>query len=172
MIKLSNAATVLLLCSVMLVGQDKPGADQQMKVAPPTVAAAAVPLYPPLARMARIEGVVHVKVTTDGHKVIATAPEDGHKMLVAAAESNAKTWEFAAHEPTTFTVTYQYKLVSESKENPYGPTVILRLPTEVEVITTPILISDPAPDPRPDARKKQKSGDSLSHESGHVGGAR
>ncbi len=168
--KLLNTTAVLLLCSGMLVGQNKPGAEQQMKVAPPSVAAAAVPLYPPLARMARIEGVVHVKITTDGHKVIATQPEDGHKMLAAAAESNAKTWEFATHEPTTFTVTYQYKLVAESKENPYGPTVILRLPTEVEVITTPIFISDPAPDPRPDTRRKQKSDNSLLHESLHAEG--
>ncbi len=152
--KLLNTSTVLLLCSVMLAGQNKTGVEQQMRVAPPSVAAAAVPLYPPLARVARIEGVVHVKVTTDGHKVIATQPEDGHKILVAAAEANAKTWEFATHEPTTFTVTYHYKLVAESKENPYGPTVILRLPTEVEVSTTPILISDPAPDLRPETRKK------------------
>lgn len=163
MMKLFYATAILVLCSAMTVGQDKPGTDQPVKVAPPSVAAAAVPLYPPLARMARIEGIVHVKVTTDGHKVIATQPEDGHEMLAAAAESNAKTWEFTTHKPTTFTVTYQYKLVAESKENPYGPTVILRLPTEVQVITTPILLSDPAPDPRPEARRKpakQKSGNS------------
>ncbi len=158
MTKLPYTAAVLLLCSAMLVGQDNPTTDHQARVALPTVAAAAVPLYPPLARMARIEGTVHVKVTTDGHKVIATQPEDGHKMLAAAAESNAKTWEFATHEPTTFTVTYQYKIVAEPKENPYGPTVILRLPTQVEVMTTPILMSDPAPDPRPDTRKKQNLG--------------
>ena len=169
MTKPFTVAAALLLCPVMLAGQNKAGADQQMNPTPPSVAAAAVPLYPPLARMARIEGTVHVKVTTDGHKVVATEPEDGHKMLTAAAESNAKTWEFAAHKPTTFIITYHYKLVAESRENRYGPTVILRLPTEVEVIATPIALSDPSPDPSP--QKKQQSEGSPSHESGHATGA-
>ena len=59
---------------------------QDSKVALPMVAGAAVPLYPPLARVARVEGVVHVKITTDGHRVIATQVQDGNKMLAAAAE--------------------------------------------------------------------------------------
>ena len=83
---------------------------QESKVALPMVAGASVPLYPPLARVAHVQGVVHVKITTDGHRVIATKVEDGHKLLAAAAEENARTWQFATHEPTTFTVTYSYKL--------------------------------------------------------------
>lgn len=120
--------------------------QQANMTAPPIIAAAGVPLYPQLARMARIEGVVHVKVTTDGHRSITAKAEDGHKMLAAAAEQNAQTWEFETHEPTTFIVTYQYKLVEGLKDNPSGPTVILRFPTEVEVLATPIVINDPAPE--------------------------
>jgi len=74
------------------------------------VARAAVPLYPPLARAARVQGVVHLKVTTDGHRVVATHVEDGNKLLADAAEENARTWEFATHDATTFTMTYHYKL--------------------------------------------------------------
>jgi hypothetical protein len=81
---------------------------QESRIALPMVAAAAVPLYPPLARVAHVQGIVHVKMTTDGHRVIVTHAEDGHKVLAAAAEENARTWEFATHEPTTFTVTYHY----------------------------------------------------------------
>jgi hypothetical protein len=40
-------------------------------------AAGQVPLYPPLARVANVEGVVHLKVTTDGHRVVDAHVEDG-----------------------------------------------------------------------------------------------
>jgi hypothetical protein len=106
---------------------------QESKVALPMVAGAAVPLYPPLARTARVEGVVHVKVTTDGHRVIDAHVEDGHKILATAAVDNARTWQFATHRPTTFTVTYYYKLDAKLEEP--NQTVVLRFPTEVEIST-------------------------------------
>jgi hypothetical protein len=113
---------------------------QHSEVALPTVAAAAVPLYPPLARAANVQGVVHLKITTDGHRVIATHVEDGHKLLAAAAEENALTWQFALHEATAFIVTYRYKLDSTLKGDPNNPTVILRLPTEVEISRSPLVL--------------------------------
>ena len=136
--------TLMLATAAVVVATGQ----QANLIAPPMIAAAGVPLYPQLARMARIEGVVHVKVTTDGHRCIAAKAEDGHKMLAAAAEKNAQTWEFETHEPTTFMVTYQYKLVDDLKDNRHVPTVILRLPTEVEVLASPIAINDPAPEVR------------------------
>jgi hypothetical protein len=108
---------------------------QQSSVALPMVASAQVPLYPSVARLANVEGVVHLKVTTDGHRVISTQVEDGHKLLSAPADENVRTWRFSLHEPTTFTVTYRYKLVENWKGDPYNPTVVLRLPAEVEVST-------------------------------------
>jgi len=56
-------------------------AAQESKVALALVARAAVPLYPPLARAAHIEGVAHVKVTTDGHRVIATHTSKIHSRV-------------------------------------------------------------------------------------------
>jgi len=44
--------------------------EQEPIPALPLVAAAPVPLYPPLAHATNTEGVVHVKIRTDGHKVI------------------------------------------------------------------------------------------------------
>lgn len=68
-------------------------------------------------------------------------------MLARAAEENARTWRFAIHEQTTFTVTYRYKLVAGLKANPDNPVVLLRLPSEVEVSTLPMPpLLDPAPD--------------------------
>jgi hypothetical protein len=122
---------------------------QESNVGLPRVAGAAVPLYPPLARAAHIQGIVHVKVTTDGQRAATIHAEDGPKLLAAAAEENARTWQFAFHEPTTFTVTYHYKLVAEMKGNPDNPEIVLRLPTDVEVRMLPMpAIADPSPDKR------------------------
>lgn len=128
---LAAITAVLWACAAMA---------QNSKTALPMVAGAAVPLYPPLARAANVQGVVHVTVTTDGHRVIATHVEDGHKLLATAADANARTWEFATHDPTTFTVSYHYKLDAKLKGNPNNPTVILRLPTEVEISTVPLVL--------------------------------
>jgi hypothetical protein len=121
-------STILLLVGWSVVAQ-------QSSVALPMVASAQVPLYPPVARRANVEGVVHLKITTDGHRVVSTQVEDGHKLLAAAAEENARTWQFSLHEPTTFTVTYSYKLLTRWKGDPNNPAVVLRFPTEVEVST-------------------------------------
>jgi TonB family protein len=109
------------------------------------VIAAEVPLYPALARAANVEGTIHVEVTTDGHRVTAARSRDGYRILADAAVKNAQTWEFATHEPTTFTITYRYRLVAKLTRNLLGPTVILRLPTEVEVLAMPRVINDPPP---------------------------
>jgi hypothetical protein len=111
---------------------------QKSSVALPTVAGAAVPLYPPLARAANVQGVVHLKITTDGHRVIATHVEDGNKLLASAAVENVRTWQFSTHEPRTFTVTYHYKLDAKLTGSPNNSTVVLRLPTEVEVSSLPM----------------------------------
>jgi len=115
---------------------------QESKVALPMVAGAAVPLYPPLARATRIQGVVHIEIATDGHNVITTRVKDGQKLLAAAAEENARTWRFAVHTPISFTVTYRYKLDAKLNDNPNNPTIVLRLPTEVEISSAPLPLLD------------------------------
>jgi len=92
-----------------------------------------------------------VKITTDGHHAVTAHAEDGPKLLAAAAEENARTWQFATHEATTFTVTYHYKLVAGLKGDPENPEIVLRLPTEVEVRMLP---APPIADPNPDKRSQ------------------
>ena len=104
----------------------------------PVVSAASIPLYPPLARAANVQGIVHVKITTDGHQVVRAQAEGGPKLLVTAAEENARTWQFSTHEATTLTVTYHYKLDAKLKDNPNNSTVVLRLPTDVDISTSPM----------------------------------
>ena len=60
------------------------------------------PIYPPLARMARISGLVRLKITTDGHSPTTIAVTDGHPLLAKAATDNVQTWKFADHVPGVF----------------------------------------------------------------------
>lgn len=106
---------------------------QQPQVSLPTLVSVHVPRYPQVAQFAKVEGVVNIRVTTDGRRVVSTQIEDGHKLLAEPAERNVRTWEFSAHEPTTFTVTYTFKLIENWQGDPNNPIVVLRLPTEVEV---------------------------------------
>lgn len=79
-----------------------------------------------------------MKIATDGHHVIAATVEDdgGNPALGRAARENATTWQFSAHNPTTFTVTYRYILVTKLEDiesNAPNSKVVLRFPTTVEV---------------------------------------
>ena len=103
----------------------------------PMIAGAAVPVYPPRAHQANVQGVVHVRVSTDGHRVIDARAEDGHRVLAEAAVENSKTWVFATHDPTTLTLTYRYKLVEGLDTYPNNPIVVFRFPKEVEISMKP-----------------------------------
>jgi hypothetical protein len=67
---------------------------------------------------------------------------DGQKLLAASAEQNVRTWQFAPHDPTSFDVTYRFKIVNKD------PSVVLRLPTDVEISAMPPQTVDATPDIR------------------------
>jgi TonB family protein len=125
-------------------------AAQQPKAVVPTVASASVPLYPRVIRAARIQGDVVLQVSTDGQRVSSVVIEGGQSMLAEAAQENVKTWQFEPHKPTSFEVTFRYKLLlpstcdsdcncdSEEKES-----VLLQLPTRVDVSAKVPAICDP-----------------------------
>jgi len=88
--------------------------------------------------MANVQGLVRVRVATDGRVVTNTSVEnqDANPILARAAQENAQTWKFSAGEPITFTVTYRYILVAKLKDiesNADNSKVVLRFPTDVEV---------------------------------------
>ena len=112
-------------------GVPAPKSDEPL----PTIAAAAVPLYPRVALLTLTQGAIHVQVSTDGHQVTAAHAKENLKPLSSAAEENAKTWKFVQHTPTTFTITYEYKLSEHCGVN--DPTVTLWLPDEIQVCQYP-----------------------------------
>jgi len=134
----------------MLMLSFLPSAAQQTKAKLPRVASASVPLYPRFAPPARIQGVVTLRLSTDGKRVSTISDASGPLMLVQAAKENVRTWQFEPHRPTSFEVTFHYKLLpakcdsecfcdSEEKES-----VVLQLPTNVDVSAKEYTICDPA----------------------------
>jgi hypothetical protein len=110
----------------------------------PVVVSASVPLYPRTALLAHIQGVVKIEVTTDGAKVSSVHVETGPPMLAQAAEDNIRTWRFEEHKPATFVVTFRYT-IEEPPECDFGnATVLLHMPSEVQVHAKGWHTCDPA----------------------------
>ncbi len=84
----------------------------------PKLEHAVPPEYPPLAKMARIEGDVALEVTIDEDgKVTNLEVEDGHPLLVKAALDAVRQWKYAkpAVAPMHFDVTVHFDLPKEAK---------------------------------------------------------
>jgi Gram-negative bacterial TonB protein C-terminal len=117
------SAMGLPMCSRSLMAQgitDNEGAKPQVvlnKLFPP--------VYPPLARQARIAGDVHLKVSvhTDG-SIGSVTPIDGPPLLVQAALDSAKQSQFECKECGTSdlsrSLTYSFQLPPEG-EQPSDP---------------------------------------------------
>lgn len=100
----------------------------------PTVIGAAVPFYPLLARSASVQGTVVVEVTTHEDRIGSTKLTSGNPLLSTAALANLQTWIFVNQLPSTFKVTYRYKIDETCQGN---PTVTLNLPTEILLCSRP-----------------------------------
>lgn len=146
----SGLILTFLLVSACCVAQDKPG---ETKRPLPKPVSASVPFYPELARATRIQGTVKLRVSTDGKIVSVIETESGHPILVGAATNNVKTWEFKPHPPTSFEVTFRYRLFvpqcdslcnCDRGEHGEKESVVLHLPTDAELSAPTLLTCDPA----------------------------
>jgi hypothetical protein len=115
----------------------------------PTVVTAHVPFYPAILQKAHFDGVVHLRVTTDGRRPLTIDQLSGQPMLLKAAVENIRTWEFEQHTPTSFEVSFRYRLLSAKPDSACNWTaaepasVVLRLPTEVEISAPTVGTCDP-----------------------------
>lgn len=134
--KLSQSVFLVAIVTTSVIASPKSRLHRSKSgEALPVETAAAVPLYPPMAHVANTQGSIHVQVSTDGHPVTAAHAQEDLKPLSHAAEENAKTWKFAEHTATTFTITYEFKLSEHCGVN--NPTVTLWLPTETQICQYP-----------------------------------
>jgi TonB family protein len=149
---MDKARLLLLLMLGVAALASGQSATQQAKTPVPALASAAVPFYPRVPQQAHIEGVVRLRISTDGNRVASVEVESGQPMLVQAAKENVKTWQFERHAPTSFETTFRYRIFPtkcDSQCNCEGVekrTVLLRLPTEAEVSAEELMTCDPASD--------------------------
>ena len=115
----------------------------------PLITAGKMPLYPMMARIARVQGVVKIRVTTDGEKVISAEAESGPPMLVKFARENILTWEFAKHSPTTFVTTFEYVIEGPDQCMYSNGVSALNLPLEVRISAKGVETCDPAAEIKP-----------------------
>jgi len=104
----------------------------------PLVIRAEAPLYPPLARMAKITGTIEVRFTVKGGEVVATEAKSGHPFLVSATTENIKTWHFPPEANGTFTATFVYRLEGDETPTMQNPKIEMQLPTFVRITAAPV----------------------------------
>ena len=109
----------------------------------PLVVAGKMPIYPIIARAARVHGVVKIRVTTDGMKVSSLQAESGPAMLVQAAKEDILTWQFAKHKPTTFVTTFEYLFEGSDKCIYSNGMSVLNLPLKVRISAKGLMTCDP-----------------------------
>lgn len=86
--------------------------------------------YPSLARQARIQGTVRLRLTTNGHSVTYVDVLEGHPLLVQSATDNIRTWKFVEHAPGTFDVTFNFRMLDDAG-------AFLQKPGTVQVVSSP-----------------------------------
>ena len=143
-----------MLLLALLASMVLPCAAQEPEQDLPVVADAAVPFYPPNARMAHIEGVVRLQVSTNGETVSGIELLDGPLMLEIAARENVKTWRLKWHSRATFVATFRYKLLPDLSCDFDNGAVVLRLPLEVEVSAKGIKTCDTSTEVKPRTNPK------------------
>lgn len=120
-------ALFLFLYSFPLLGQQQ---SPQL-----TVTKFECPTYPHKAESMRLQGMVILQVTTDGHAVTAVKLTTGHPVLAQAAEENVRTWEFADHAPATFEVRYFFQEGKGKRDSVTKCSAKLEMPSKVTVLT-------------------------------------
>jgi len=95
---ISDASRTNLPIPVTATVQPKPPIRVGGRVRPPRVLSKPSPVYPPLAKQTRIEGIVSIDavIDTEGN-VVEMSVVSGHRLLITAALDAVKKWKY---EPT------------------------------------------------------------------------
>lgn len=134
---------------IIFGGMLSPAFAQKTEQRLPLVVAGEMPLYPIMARAARVQGVVRIKVTTDGEKVTSVYAESGPPMLVRFAKENILTWKFTEHKPTTFVTIFDYVIEEPAQCDYTNDALTLKLPLEVRISAKGLKTCDPAAEIKP-----------------------
>jgi TonB family protein len=99
---------------------------------------AEVPMYPLLARTARIFGTVEVLVKVKDGKVISAEVKSGPPVLTRAAVENIQSWRFYPLVNAVFITKFTYQLEMKEPLDPDNPKVELQLPLRAKITAVPV----------------------------------
>ncbi|HKW64532.1 MAG TPA: energy transducer TonB [Candidatus Acidoferrum sp.] len=122
----------------------EPQKEQERQPADLRLEHADVPMYPQLARTARIFGTVQVQVTVKEGKVVKTEVKSGPPVLTSATVENIQTWRFYPLVNATFTTKFTYQLETKEALDPQNPKVELQLPLLVKITAVPVTLDSQA----------------------------
>ena len=93
-------------------------------------------VYDPVARAAKVQGDVRVRVSVNGKGLVVDARcESGPSLLCSQAEQNVKQWSFRPGEAQTFYVTYTFRIGPPGPHYDAPTRVGFDLPDHVDVST-------------------------------------
>jgi TonB family protein len=105
--RLIAAASLLLMSASVVVSAQRAGASDGEA----QLASFEDLVYPAIARVARIQGVVVVRVELDNKgNVVAASAITGPKALVADCVTNAKKWKFKLGPQKVAVIAYDFRL--------------------------------------------------------------
>jgi len=88
-----------------------------------------MPFYPPLARQARVQGVVNLRIVVAQDGTVTIDSASGHPLLRDTTAEYVKTWKFGWQQPCACTVkrdvSFVYK-ISDSKAESDSPIAIVK----------------------------------------------
>jgi TonB family protein len=105
----------------------------------PVVVGLDVPVYPPVAVSARLEGTVLISVFVSNGVVQKAEVNDGAQpLLAAAAKRNVLSWRFTPETTRSVTVRFTFELAKTEVILPQNLEIQMRLPEFVKVIAKPV----------------------------------
>ena len=170
-----NELRIFVLLFVGLVGV-APGQAVPSAAAPavPILQGAALPVYPPIAKVAHIIGKVIVRATIKDGLVVGTAvlsklDPAGQRFLETPTLENLKTWRFAPEVAGEFTVTYTYEISGEATDDPTNAKVEMLPSLDVKITARPLKPTCMDCGAPPMVVQPHPAGAGLSHEAtGHA----
>jgi hypothetical protein len=125
--------TLLMLIGAVLLASQSQAAQREY----PLVIRADAPMYPPLARMAKIRGKIEAEFTVKNGEVVNAEAKSGHPLLVKATTDNIKTWRFSSEVSGMFATTFDYRVEGSETATMQNPKIEMQLPAFIRIIATP-----------------------------------
>lgn len=92
-------------------------------------------IYPPLARRARVQGVVVIRADLDkGGSVVSSVAVSGNKILIPDCLSNSLKWRFRPNTDQRVIILYDFRITRQGCESPCRSTFTFRAPN-IAVVT-------------------------------------